>query len=299
VTESAPLAAHLRARKAIGLGTAPIGGLYAPVDDETAWATLDRAWELGIRTFDTAPLYGSGLAERRLGVFLQDKRRDAFVLSTKVGRLLRPDATGWEGAYFDFSFDGALRSLAESLDRLGLDRVDVALVHDPDDHYEEARHGAFRALTRLRDEGAVRAVGVGMNQTPLLARFAREADPDCFLVAGRYTLLDRSAPQELLPLCEERGIDVIAAGVFNSGVLADGSTFDYRTASPAIVARVDWLRETCARYGVPLAAAAVQYPLRHPAVKTVVVGCRTPAEVEEDVRLSVLDIPETLWEEIE
>jgi D-threo-aldose 1-dehydrogenase len=286
-------------RKAIGLGTAPIGGLYAPVDDETAWATLDRAWELGIRTFDTAPLYGSGLAERRLGVFLQDKRRDAFVLSTKVGRLLRPDAAGWEGAYFDFSFDGALRSLAESLDRLGLDRVDVALVHDPDDHYEEARHGAFRALTRLRDEGAVRAVGVGMNQTPLLARFAREADPDCFLVAGRYTLLDRSAPEELLPLCQERGIDVIAAGVFNSGVLAGGSTFDYRTASTDIVARVDWLRETCARYGVPLAAAAVQYPLRHPAVKTVVVGCRTPAEVEEDLGLSVVDIPDALWEEIE
>jgi D-threo-aldose 1-dehydrogenase len=286
-------------RKAIGLGTAPIGGLYAPVDDETAWATLDRAWELGIRTFDTAPLYGSGLAERRLGVFLQDKRRDAFVLSTKVGRLLRPDAAGWEGAYLDFSFDGALRSLAESLDRLGLDRVDVALVHDPDDHYEEARHGAFRALTRLRDEGAVRAVGVGMNQTPLLARFAREADPDCFLVAGRYTLLDRSAPEELLPLCQERGIDVIAAGVFNSGVLAGGSTFDYRTASTDIVARVDWLRETCARYGVPLAAAAVQYPLRHPAVKTVVVGCRTPAEVEEDLGLSVVDIPDALWEEIE
>jgi D-threo-aldose 1-dehydrogenase len=285
--------------KVIGLGTAPIGGLYAPVDDETAWATLDRAWELGIRTFDTAPLYGSGLAERRLGVFLQDKRRDAFVLSTKVGRLLRPDAAGWDGAYFDFSYDGALRSVTESLDRLGLDRVDVALVHDPDDHYEEARHGAFRALTRLRNEGAVRAVGVGMNQTPLLARFAREADPDCFLVAGRYTLLDRSAPEELLPLCEERGIDVIAAGVFNSGVLAGGSTFDYRTASPEIVERVGRLRETCGRSGVPLAAAAVQYPLRHPAVKTVVVGCRTPAEVEEDLRLSVLDIPETLWEEIE
>jgi D-threo-aldose 1-dehydrogenase len=244
-------------------------------------------------------LYGSGLAERRLGAFLQDKRRDAFVVSTKVGRLLQPDATGWDGAYFDFSYDGALRSLAESLDRLGLDRVDVALVHDPDDHYEEARHGAFRALTRLRDEGALRAVGVGMNQTPLLARFAREADPDCFLVAGRYTLLDRSAPEELLPLCEERGIDVIAAGIFNSGVLAGGSTFDYRAASPEIVERVDWLRETCARHGVPLAAAAVQYPLRHPAVKTVVVGCRTPAEVEEDLRLSVLDIPETLWEEIE
>jgi D-threo-aldose 1-dehydrogenase len=283
----------------IGLGTAPIGGLYAPVDDETAWATLDRAWELGIRTFDTAPLYGSGLAERRLGAFLQGKQRDAFVLSTKVGRLLRPDASGWEGAHFDFSHDGALRSLAESLDRLGLDRVDVALVHDPDDHYEEAMNGALRALTRLRNEGVVRAVGIGMNQTALLARFAREADLDCFLVAGRYTLLDRSASEELLPLCDERGIDVIAAGVFNSGVLAGGTTFDYDTASRDIVERVERLRETCARFRVPLAAAAVQYPLRHQAVKTIVVGCRTPAEVEEDLRLSVLDIPDALWEEIE
>jgi D-threo-aldose 1-dehydrogenase len=283
----------------IGLGTAPLGGLYAPVDDDTAWATLDRAWDIGIRTFDTAPFYGSGLAERRLGAFLQSKPRDEFVLSTKVGRLLRPDASGWEGAYFDFSYDGALRSLAESLDRLGLDRVDVALVHDPDDHYEEALDGAFRALTRLRDEQAVRAVGVGMNQTALLARFAREADPDCFLVAGRYTLLDRSAAEELLPLCEERSVDVIAGGVFNSGVLAGGSTFDYDTASPEIVERAEQLRETCARYEVPLAAAAVQYPLRHPAVKTVVVGCRTPAEVEEDLRLSALDIPEALWDEIE
>jgi D-threo-aldose 1-dehydrogenase len=283
----------------IGLGTAPLGGLYAPVDDDTAWATLDRAWELGIRTFDTAPLYGSGLAERRLGAFLRAKRRDEFVLSTKVGRLLRPGASGWEGAYFDFSYDGALRSLAESLGRLELDRVDVALVHDPDDHYQEALDGAFRALARLRDERTVRAVGIGMNQTALLARFAREADPDCFLVAGRYTLLDRSAKEELLPLCEERGIDVIAGGVFNSGVLAGGSTFDYDTASSEIVQRVEQLRKTCARYEVPLAAAAVQYPLRHPVVKTVVVGCRTPAEVDEDLRLSVLDIPEALWEEIE
>ena len=283
----------------IGLGTAPLGGLFAPVDDETAWATLDCSWELGIRTFDTAPLYGSGLAERRLGAFLQNKPRDAFVVSTKVGRLLSPDASGWEGAYFDFSYDGARRSLAESLDRLGLDRVDVALVHDPDDHYQEAVDGAFRALTRLRDERAVGAVGVGMNQTALLARFAREADPDCFLVAGRYTLLDRSAAEVLLPLCEERGIDVIAGGVFNSGVLAGGSTFDYGTASSEVVERVEQLRETCARYEVPLAAAAVQYPLRHPAVKTIVVGCRTPAEVEEDLRLSVLDIPEALWDEIE
>lgn len=283
----------------IGLGTAPIGGLYAPVDERTARTTLDRAWQLGVRTFDTAPLYGSGLAEKRLGAFLGDKQRDTFVVSTKVGRLLRPDASDWKGAYFDFSYDAALRSLAESLDRLGLDRVDVAFVHDPDDHYQDALAGAFRALARLRDEGAVRAVGVGMNQTPLLARFARETDPDCFLVAGRYTVLDHSAGEELLPLCEERGIDVIVGGVFNSGVLAGGSTFDYDSAPREIVERVERLHETCARHGVPLAAAAVQYPLRHPVVKTVLVGCRTAAEVDEDVRLSTLDIPDALWHELE
>jgi D-threo-aldose 1-dehydrogenase len=282
----------------IGLGTAPLGGLYSPVDEETARATLERAWDLGVRTFDTAPLYGSGLAERRLGSFLRDKPRDEFALSTKVGRLLRPDASGWDGAYFDFSYDAALRSLAESLERLGLDRVDIAFVHDPDDHYEAALTGAFPALARLRDEGAVRAAGIGMNQTAMLARFAREADPDCFLVAGRYTVLDRGAAEELLPLCEERGIDVVAGGVFNSGVIAGGSTFDYAAAPPEVVERVQRLRETCARHDVPLEAAAVQFPLRHPAVTSVLVGCRSPTEVEEDVRLAALDVPDALWEEL-
>jgi D-threo-aldose 1-dehydrogenase len=282
----------------LGLGTAPLAGLYAPLDEETAHAVVERAWELGMRRFDTAPYYGSGLAERRLGTVLSMKPRDEFVLSTKVGRLLRPDAAGWDGAYFDFSYEAALRSLDESLARLRLDRVDVALVHDPDDHYEEARGGAFRALQRLRDEGVVRAIGVGMNRTAVLARFAREVDPDCVLVAGRYTVLDRTATEELLPICEERGIDVIAGGVFNSGVLAGGTTFDYATAPPDVVARVEQLREICARHGVPLQAAAVQFPLRHPAVAAVVVGCSTPEEVEEDVHLSTVEVPEALWNEI-
>jgi D-threo-aldose 1-dehydrogenase len=282
----------------LGLGTAPLAGLYEPVDDETAHGVVERAWELGLRYFDTAPYYGSGLAERRLGAFLTSKPRDAFAVSTKVGRLLRAGASGWEGAYFDFSGDAALRSLDQSLERLGLDRIDVALVHDPDDHYEEALTGAFRALAQLRDEGTVRAIGVGMNQVGVLCRFAREADPDCFLVAGRYTVLDRSAADELLPLCQERGIAVIAGGVFNSGILAGGDTFDYQAADPDVVANVERLRETCARSDVPLAAAAVQFPRRHPAVASVLVGCRSAQELEEDVRLSDLELPERLWQEL-
>jgi D-threo-aldose 1-dehydrogenase len=290
----------------LGLGTAPLGGLYDAVDPETAQETLERAWSLGLRFFDTAPYYGSGLAEQRLGSALRGRPRDEFVVSTKVGRLLRPGdsrGSGWHGAppleaYFDFTFDAALRSLDESLGRLGLDRVDIALVHDPDDHYDEALGGAFRALARLREEGVVRAIGVGMNQTELLCRFAREADPDCFLVAGRYTVLDRSAAQELLPLCEERGIAVIAGGVFNSGVLADGDTYDYAPAPAAVLERADELRAICARRDVPLAAAAVQFPLRHPVVASVLVGCRSAAEVEEDARLFELELPQAVWQEL-
>jgi D-threo-aldose 1-dehydrogenase len=285
----------------LALGTAPIGGLYDAVDDETAHAVVERAWELGLRYFDTAPRYGAGLAERRLGEALRGKPRREFAVSTKVGRLLRPGESAWRGApalvdYFDFSQEATLRSLDESLDRLGLDRVDVAFVHDPDDHYEAALAGSFRALRRLRDEGVVRAIGVGANSTEVLCRFAREADPDCFLVAGRYTVLDRAAAAELLPLCEQHGIAVIAAGVLNSGVLAGGDTFDYEAAPPGVVARVERLREICGRHDVPLPAAALRFPLRHPAVTTVLVGCRTPDEVAEDVRLSSLDVPDALWE---
>jgi D-threo-aldose 1-dehydrogenase len=287
----------------LGLGTAPLAGLYEEVDEETAHAVVELAWELGIRIFDTAPLYGSGLAEQRIGTALHEHSRDEYVLSTKVGRLLRPGSSGWPGAppleaYFDFSYDAALRSLEASLERLGLDRVDIALIHDPDDHYEEALAGAYRALARLRDEGVVRAIGVGMNQTELLCRFARKADPDCFLVAGRYTLLDRGAADELLPLCMERGIAVIAAGVFNSGVLAGGNTYNYLAASPDVLERVEHLRTTCANWGVSLAAAAVQFPLRHPAVASVLVGCRTPEEVAEDVHRFGEELPQGLWEEL-
>jgi D-threo-aldose 1-dehydrogenase len=291
----------------LGLGCAPIGGLYEPVSDADAHAVVERAWELGLRLFDTAPLYGSGLSERRLGVALRGCPRAELVLSTKVGRRLRangkPD-TMFEGAlplepFFDFSADGVVRSLDESLERLGLDRVDVVHIHDPDDHFEEARTGAYPALERLRDEGVVGAIGVGMNQAELLTRFARETDVDCLLLAGRYTLLDTHALAELLPLCLERGIAVIAGGVFNSGILTGGDGhFDYRPAPPELGARVRRLVDVCARWDVPLPAAALQFPLGHPAVACVLAGCRSPAEVAEDVRLFELEVPSGLWDDL-
>jgi D-threo-aldose 1-dehydrogenase len=289
----------------LGLGTAPLGGLYDPVSDKEAYAVVDRAWELGLRFFDTAPHYGSGLAERRLGAALRERAREQFVISTKVGRLLRPGAPDpvFRGApacapVFDFSYEGALRSLDESLERLAIERVDIALIHDPDDHFAEALAGAYVALERLRGEGIVRAIGVGMNQSALLARFARETDVDCLLLAGRYTLLDRGALRDLLPLCVEREIAVVAGGVFNSGVLAGGTTFDYAPAATAVRTRVAELREICARWNTPLAAAALQFPLRHPAVVSVLAGCRSAGEVEEDARLFSLELPDGLWEEL-
>jgi D-threo-aldose 1-dehydrogenase len=293
----------------LGLGCAPLGGLFEEVSDAAAAETVAAAWQRGVRLFDTAPLYGSGLSERRVGAALRDRQRDELVLSTKVGRLLEPGGEAdpmFSGApvarpVFDFSYDAALRSLEASLERLGLDRVDVALIHDPDAHYEEAVAGAYVALERLRGEGVVGAIGAGMNQSELLARFARETDVDCLLVAGRYTLLDGSALAELLPLCEEKGIAVIAGGVFNSGILASGEgsgAYDYAPAAPELVERVRALAAVCARCDVPLQAAALQFPLGHPAVACVLVGCRSAAEVEEDARLFELELPAGLWDEL-
>jgi D-threo-aldose 1-dehydrogenase len=293
----------------LGLGCAPLGGLFEEVSDAAAAETVAAAWQRGVRLFDTAPLYGSGLSERRVGAALRDRQRDELVLSTKVGRLLEPGGEAdpmFSGApvarpVFDFSYDAALRSLEASLERLGLDRVDVALIHDPDAHYEEAVAGAYVALERLRGEGVVGAIGAGMNQSELLARFARETDVDCLLVAGRYTLLDGSALAELLPLCEEKGIAVIAGGVFNSGILASGEgsgAYDYAPAAPELVERVRALAAVCARWDVPLQAAALQFPLGHPAVACVLVGCRSAAEVEEDARLFELELPAGLWDEL-
>lgn len=280
--------------------------------DDEAHRVVEAAWQAGIRFFDTAPLYGHGLAEQRLGAVLRAKPREEFVLATKVGRLLRADAPPEPGqAYkgvppvnptYDFSYDGVMRSVEESLARLGLDRVDVLHIHDPDEHFEDALAGAYRALDRLRAEGTIRAVGAGMNQAEMLVRFAREADFDCFLLAGRYTLLDRTGAAELLPLCVEKSIAIIAGGVFNSGILANprpGTTFNYQPAPPELVDRALRMQEICARHGVELKAAAIQFPLRHPAVASVLTGCRSVREVEENVRMFQAPIPSSLWDELD
>jgi D-threo-aldose 1-dehydrogenase len=231
---------------------------------------------------------------------------DGTAVATKVGRVLEPgpdEGSIFKGTAelrprFDFSAPGVERSYRESLERLGVDRVDVLHVHDPDDHYEQAVAEAFPALAKLRAAGEIGAVGAGMNQTGMLARFARVVDIDCLLVAGRYTLLDRSAADELLPACAERGIGVICGGVYNSGVLSGGTTYDYASAGQAMLQRVGDLRAICERRGIPLKAAAIQFPLRHPAVTCVVVGARSAAEVEENVRMFEMDIPGALWSEL-
>ena len=308
----------------LGFGTASIAGLFSAVDDKQAAATLDRAWQLGIRYFDVAPLYGYGTGERRLGVALRRHPRDTYVLSTKVGRLVRhergipqgadidrQELDGRTDAYyadaddrrmvFDYSADGVTRSIEESLERLETDRIDIVFIHDPDDHWEAALDGAYPALHDLREQGVVRAIGAGMNQSAMLARFARETEMDVFLVAGRYTLLDQEALPELLPLCLERGISVLVGGVMNSGVLADpqpGAHFDYGPASPEVLDRARRLGDTCDRHGVPLRAAAMQFPLAHPAVAGLIAGVRRIDHLEEYPTLMRRSIPTALWDDL-
>ncbi|HEV2216955.1 MAG TPA: aldo/keto reductase [Candidatus Dormibacteraeota bacterium] len=295
----------------LGLGTAPLAGLYRPVEELDGLKAIERSWDVGIRFFDTAPLYGHGLAEQRLGKVLRARPRNEFTLATKVGRLLRADVPPEPGQSFrgtppvnptfDFSYDGVMRSIEESRDRLGIEHIDILHIHDPDDHYEQAINGAYRALAHLRDEGVVGAIGAGMNQAEMLTRFAREGDFDCFLLAGRYTLLDQVALRELLPTCLERGVSVIAGGVFNSGILSDpktGAYYNYQPAPPELLDRARRILAVCERHGVPLRAAAVQFPLGHPAVQTVVVGCRSADQVEDTIRMFETPIPPSLWEDL-
>jgi D-threo-aldose 1-dehydrogenase len=308
----------------LSFGGAAIGNLFTEVSDADARAAVDAAWDGGIRAFDTAPHYGLGLSERRLGDALRGRPRDEYVISTKVGRLLeaadgsplarRPpgrdagvfDTEGFAVPArfvrrFDFSADGVRRSLAESLGRLGLDRVDIALIHDPDDHGEQALREAYPALERLRAEGVVRAIGVGMNTAAMLTRFVTGTDIDVVLVASRYTLLDRSAADALLPAALHRGVSVIVGGVFNSGLLAapvPGSTYDYRPASAELFDRARAIEAACAGFGVPLRAAAARFPFTHPAVASVLIGARSAAEITDAVRLRALEIPAGLWDSL-
>ncbi|SEO14413.1 aldo/keto reductase [Bradyrhizobium sp. OK095] len=296
----------------IGLGTAPLGGLFAPVSDADAEATLAAGWSAGIRFYDTAPLYGFGLAERRLGAFLRQQPRASYVVSTKVGRLLRaPDGAAADDDYyksgqrerpvFDFSYDGVMRSVEESLVRLGLDRVDVLLVHDPDDHYDEAVAGAFRALQRLRSEGTVKAIGAGMNQSEMLVRFAEAVPVDCFLLAGRYTLLDQGALDALFPVCAAKNIGILLGGIYNSGILANphtGAKFNYQDADAALIARALALDELCRKHGTELKAAALQFCMAHPAVTVAVLGARNAGEVADNIAMSQATVPPAFWQEL-
>jgi len=313
VIATAPLGARGVEVTRLALGGGPLGGLFEVVGDERAKATVDAAWELGVRAFDTAPHYGAGLSERRLGRFLAGRPRGEYVLSTKVGRLLVATAGDVAGAeefpgetahlarVRDYSRDGVLASLEASLDRLGTDHVDIALIHDPDDHGPQALDEAYPALAELRAAGMIGAVGVGMNQAEMLEWFVARADLDCVLVAGRYTLLDTRAAATLLPECRRRGVAVLAGGVFNSGILADPgprARYDYRTAPPGILDRARRVTAVCARPGVPIGAAALHFTLRHPAVTAAVVGARSPGEIQADVGYLATQVPDELFDEL-
>ena len=292
---------------AIGFGTAPLGGFRTPVSEEDAAAAVEAALEVGYRYFDTAPLYGYGLAERRLGRAL--KGCEAHVkVSTKVGRLIDPEAPRPAGdlfagdsgaATFDFSADGVRRSLEASFERMDRTYVDIVFIHDPDDHARQALAEAYPALERLRAEGAVGAIGVGMNRTELPTRFVTETDIDVVLIAGRYTLLDREAEDELFGAAAARGVHLVAGGVFNSGVLAGRRTFNYEPATREILERTQRLRRVCEEFEVPLPAAAAQFVARHEAVGTVLIGAGNAREAVENWQHLQRRLPDELWPALE
>jgi D-threo-aldose 1-dehydrogenase len=302
----------------LGHGAANVGNLYRPLTDEEARAVLEAAWDSGIRHYDTAPHYGLGLSERRLGTFLATKPRDEYVLSTKVGRLLRPspetadrldDANQFAvpaslRRVWDFSAGGIRASVEESLERLGLSRVDVLYLHDPDEHDLAADLATgVPALAALRDAGMVTAVGIGSKSTEALLAAVRTGALDLVMVAGRYTLLEQPALDELIPACREAGVGVVAAAVYNSGLLSAprpqaGARYEYGAVPHELLQRVRRIEDVCARHGVTLPEAALQFPLREPAVRSVVVGGATPEHVRENARRMQAGIPEALWEEL-
>ncbi|EHR60271.1 aldo/keto reductase [Saccharomonospora cyanea] len=301
----------------LSLGAANLGNLYERMTDEQAWAVLETAWERGVRYFDTAPHYGLGLSERRLGAFLATKPRDEFVVSTKVGRLLEPvpDTGELDTAHdfvvpadhrrvWDFSADGVRRGLEDSLNRLGLDSVDVLYLHDPEEGapgaLDTALSSGLDALATLRDEGVVSAVGVGSKSTPALLASARTGVPDLLMVAGRLTLLDQSAAEAVLPECRARGIGVVSAAVFNSGVLTtsepdESGRYEYGPVPTEVLARARAIAAVCAEFGVDLPTAALRYSLTEPSVRTVVAGSATPAQIRDNADRMAAPVPDGLW----
>ncbi|MGK5499042.1 aldo/keto reductase [Streptomyces sp. URMC 125] len=295
----------------LGLGCAPIGNFRRPVDGEQARAVVEAALEEGWSYLDTAPHYGVGLSEERLGRALAGRDRASYTLSTKAGRRLRPlgegeappDGEGFVDTpprvrVWDLSRDGIRATVEASLERLGTDRVEIVLLHDVENHVREVYETGFPALAELRAEGLVRAIGFGMNHSDHLARLTADLDVDVVLCAGRWTLLDHRAAADLLPVCERRGTSVVVGGVYNSGLLADprpGAHFDYREAPPELVERARRIQEVCGEFGVPLRAAALRFPFGHPAVASVVVGCSSAAEVRDNARMFAREVPEGLW----
>ena len=305
----------------LSFGGAPLGAVGDRLTDADVQAIVQRAWQGGLRYFDTAPLYGHGLSEKRLGAVLRELPRDEFVLSTKVGRLLVPEAQGKRfpgmrdaeplAIRYDYSRDAVRRSLASSLERLGLDRVDILLCHDIDvwTHgdaqpgiFDAARNGALPALRELREEGVVRAIGLGVNEWQVCSRVLDEMDVDCFLLAGRFTLLEQEPLAEFLPKCVQRQVSVIIGGPYNSGILATDNprraTYDYKPAPEHLLRKAAAIRRLCQDHGVDPRAAALQYPLRHPAVATVIPGVWAVREVEENLTLFAADIPNALWKDL-
>jgi D-threo-aldose 1-dehydrogenase len=301
----------------LGFGSAGLGNLYGAVADDVWPGCVPSAWDAGIRYFDVAPHYGLGLAEERLGRSLAGRPRDEYVLSTKVGRVIVPRANP-EGAsdmanqfdvpadrarVVDYSRDGVLRSVEGSLERLGVDRIDILFVHDPDDHYREALDGAFPALEELRAQGVIRSYGAGMNQSAMLTRFIENTDLDIVMLAGRFTLLDQSGLDDVLPAALSRGVSIAAAGVFNSGILATNrpssdAHYDYETASGDLVGRVNAIADIAESHGFTVPELAARFPLRHPAVSTVVLGARSPQQVERNAALLARDVPEEIFREL-
>jgi D-threo-aldose 1-dehydrogenase len=309
----------------LGFGTAPLGNLYAPVSDEQANATLDSAWKAGIRYFDTAPLYGLGLSETRLNAFLRGKKRDSYVVSTKVGRLLEvcpPDQRTGIGKFFntpsrrevfDYTYDGVMRSVEFSLERLGLDYVDVLFAHDcdvfthgseaaRDAHVKTLLEGGYKALRKLRDEKVIKAFGAGVNEWQVCETLAKAGDFDLFLLAGRYTLLEQEALSSFLPMCEERGIGIVLGGPYNSGILASGAKpgafYNYDPAPKPILEKVAAIEKICKAHKVKLPEAALRFPLMHPAVVSVIPGATSTQQVALNIKTMKARIPKALWKDL-